>query len=383
MNERIRFGSPNGVSRVVVVVSTVSCLLLSIADARAGDEELLIRFRNVTYVSNRAVHDEETWVDGGADGSSLLMVRTGRNRDKTTWVLLHGNHLFLRVPGEPPVEITSKPGWGVTSYNGGWGKSREVNQRRLSMRLQKLAKAHGVLHVPFLTGKGWPKLNGTDDPLRYGASASRARSLLQRMRLNMLTVDTPPPGDARVVEQSPAGGTPVSLGTTVLVRLEASTTSDELVGDKRSEAIDVPSLSAEEGEEEDLASVLLTEDYTNEGANPRPSCGFNKLDIFWKLAPGTTERDITVRLADQSGPPLTLSAWKKKIDGTLEQCESLRPVTPKSPTTSCNSSPRPEISYVDGNVETFIVIDAKKNALQNRGPESLTLFISWKKHVGP
>ncbi len=374
--ERICSDSPHAVFRVTAAISAVSCLLLSIGDARAGDAAQLIQFRNATYVSNQAVHDDETWVDGGADGSSLLMIRTGRNRDKTTWVLLSGNYLFLRVPGEPPEEITSKPGWGVTSYNGGWGKPFEVNHQRLSMQLQKLAKAHGVLHVPFLTGKGWPELSLADT--RRGARASRARRLLQRMRLNMFTVGTPPPGDARVVEQSPAGGTPVSPGTTVFVRLEASTPSG-VAGDTRSTAIVVSSLSAAEGEERGLDPVLLTDEYTNEGANPNPSCKGNGVDVFWRLPKDASKtRNITVRLDDQSASRLTLSAWKDDGTGTLVQCTSLRP--PTAPTTSCNRRRRPEISYVDDQEDTFIVIDAKGTILQDRGPESLTLVISWKEH---
>ena len=375
-----RHGCSHPKRRLLWSLSTIPCLIGPMAEARGEvvavtqatgqpTKGVQLTSRNVTYAKGKTLYDDGTWVAGGAEGSSFLMVRHRhrkfkKNRKETTWVFLHGDHLFLQVPGEPAEVITSRPGWGVTSKAGDWEKDAvEVDQRRLSVRLMQLYKAHGVLHVPFLTGRGWPEIT----PGKRGASASRARDILQHMRLNMMTVGSL--SDGRVVEQAPAGGTPVSPGTTVWVRLDVPSAilPTAPVGDTNTNAVEITLPSGDKTEI--TVTAWLAQEHDDDPPDPR--CGLDGTDIFFKLLSNPANaRTVTVQLRHQGGPRLTLSAWKDD-GGTLVPCRPHK--------TSCSHKRWPEITYNDENVDTYIVVDVKKKRLERRGPELVSLRIGGEK----
>ncbi|MEE9293672.1 MAG: PASTA domain-containing protein [Phycisphaerae bacterium] len=317
---------------------------------------------NVTYVKNQTYYEEETWVAGGADGSSFLVIQT-RRKHKTiaTWVFLHGNHLFLRVPGYPPEKITDQPGWGVVSNEGDWGSPFQVDQEELSDSLRKLYKAYDVLHIPFLTGKGWP-----DD---IGATARDAKRTLKLMHLHMITVGAKV--DGHVIKQSPPGGTPVVPYTTVLVEFDGKPptgtglprdTADPLQGDTLATAIEVD-------DRDQGWFAKITNDHHSSVEDPQ--CGVNGKDVIFRLPKKLGEqRSVTATLA-RGGYRVTLSAWK-------EDSPNSGPTVRIGGHKGCMEKRKPRIKYSDDGQDTFIVVDVKDDVLTDHGPISLTLHVEWQ-----
>lgn len=344
-------------SHVVLIISIAVCAIA--VDSSTADT---LQVRNLTYISGESVaEDDDTWVVGGAEGSSILLIHD-RAAKRTRWVFLHGKHMYLSVPGEKPEIVTNRPGWSVVSEKGDWDElAKPMSTRELSRHLEKLYKAHGVLHAPFLTPQD--PITGTGDP---GASVSEARALLHRMRLNMMITGSNT--DGRVVEQSPAGGTPVAPGTSIWVRLDGPTTSPSTEGDTFAAPITITGATGTHS-----YTAIITPEHHDSGSVAAPDCGPNGTDLFWKIDAATgPPRTFSATLNVVGGPRITLSAWTWN-----SSTSTLVPALDPSGNPACAKKRKPSIEFTDGGNDAYIVADVDTRHLDRRGPEELKLEVVW------
>ncbi len=319
-----------------------------------------VKVRDITYASIRPVEDDEKWVEGGAEGSSILLIRT-RNSSKSRWVFLHGKHMFLRLTGDPSSSevITTTPGEFIKSQAADWHKSTttEYNKRKLTNHLQLLYHARGILHVPFLKGKGWQ--NGV------GATWSETEPILKGMNLNYKIMSSNNAG--RVINQTPVGGMPVLTGETVMLWFDGKNqVLAGLEGNTHTTAIGV----VDHGNDcQETVSGEITREYTDTVASP--SCNPGGKDIFWKLPGSAQGRRMTTTLVSM-GPRVTLSAWElDPVRGRLV------PVSCRGKADCCAFGRGPKIEFdVHPTRATFVTVDVAPRYVEQRA-EWFTVDLEW------
>jgi hypothetical protein len=313
-----------------------------------------VRFRTMTIAQDLEVDDRESWVEGGAEGSGYLIIRDPVTR-KTQWVLLHGANLYLRVPGDARSKevITNVPGEFVVSYRGNWDPSSKMkmNERRLSNYLVQFYQAHGLLHVPFLTGDGWG--------LAQGAPKAKAMELLNSMNLNARIMSAVT--DGTVVDQIPKGGMPAKEGQTVMLWLDNKLPAIDLsLGDTHDTAIPVSNPGK--------AYAEISADFGDDANSP--SCPPDGKDMFWMLPDSAKGRMVTADVLGL-GPRVTLSAWK--YNTSANQLES---IGCEGETDCCDHGRNAKIKFTaDATGVSYIMVDVDPGDLGH--PEWITLELQW------
>lgn len=318
---------------------------------------------DTTYVSGQVLQDDDTWVGGGADGSSFLVVRNKLEKE-TTWVFLNGNYMYLQLPGVRPEIVTHTPGSRITSKAGDWPAraTSPIDMPEITYYLRNLYEAFQVLHVPFLTGEGWPE---TSEGTR-GADADDAEWILARMSLDMRRIGSNQTG--KVLKQVPAGGRPVSAGTTVRVWLDGSQSIIDAglntLGDTYKTAISI----AHQG----TVKKKITKDYHD--TLPKTSCDLiaNGKEIFWELPDDAKGKMVTVVRINRD-KRVTISAWKGDPDMNVDPT----PIGCDGATDCCARGLNPSITFIaDASLITFVVIDVNPTDLEEE-PLLLKIKVSW------
>ncbi len=252
------------------------------------------------YSSGSAVQDDVTWVEGGAEGSALLLLRSPR-QGWTDWVFLHGKSMYLRAPGCEKQTVTHTPGVYVRSRRyTEWGDAAEMDRQALNESLLRVRDIWGALHTPFLIGPGWDETSNG----RQAAALWEAQQALDKAGLTLRVEGDYSNG--YVVAQNPPGGWPVQPGDVVLVWLDGEEVRDPadmvpLPGDDADHALPI-------GADEHEIHATVTRYHTD--SVDTQVCDGDGKEIVWKLPDGIEGANVQVSRVHLDGKRITLSAWK-------------------------------------------------------------------------
>ncbi|MBN1513834.1 MAG: PASTA domain-containing protein [Phycisphaerae bacterium] len=310
----------------------------------------------IWYIRGRSSYDDVTMIKGGADGSAVLLIQHADEQhlcadpaatDRSIWVLVEGRYLYLGTSDSDAHYITDRPGWATFSHRPGVIDSKPfpVNHRELSEHLRDIYErtewtARPILHVPFLTGEGWPavSLDPQDPTVEVkAASYSQVKEILTDMNL---TLKATGPRTGFVTAQQPAPGTRLVKGAPVYVTFADAAKAPSPIarpqGDTPASAIEVASNGGTETAE-------ITLDHSD--AQSGQSCGSDRRrDIFWRLPVAARGRQVSIEQTDHS--PVTFFAW--------HQAETGNPPTPSGILQSigcdgaedcCNTGPKAHLEF--------------------------------------
>ncbi|MFQ5491324.1 MAG: hypothetical protein ACE5GE_11435 [Phycisphaerae bacterium] len=300
----------------------------------------------LVYVSGHEAYDDVTSVDGGAEGSALLMIQRP-SIGKTEWIFLHGESMYLRIRGLDKVAITDIPGMRIRSrrYYEWDAAPTPSNRRRLNSNLIKLYRKSKILHTPFLTGQAWQGF----PPGQQSASRDEAERVLAAMNLSLQVLPTDDPNGQRgyVIEQHPAGGVPVNPGSIVWVKLDGTVIqAPSFVGDTPPTATELPPW---QNGQTDITTEVTSE-YVNQG-NYTSCGGPDGIDVFWKLPDLPDDKSIRVqRLGSYERVELTV------LEAPKGQPENATPLS--NCNECCQFGVRPQIRFeAQAAKDYFVVIE--------------------------
>ncbi|MCK4660265.1 MAG: hypothetical protein KAV82_12150 [Phycisphaerae bacterium] len=271
------------------------------------------------YAQGSSIYDDDTLVEGGAEGSAIMVYR---EQDRTQWTFLDGKHMFLRRRGMPKWKVTTTPGVTYKSLAGGnWTPENSLTPEELNLRLLKVfgySRASGsppIRHVPFLDVDGWPHPH---DQTGKGAWHETARRFLEAMNLTMEVLpdlNGNIPGSGYVKYQNPPGGTFLRAGSCdmVYVILDGS--------------VDVPTGKANPAETggDYLADATVMKMGKVTGSTVSrhdkfsPACAWEGSprypapDVVWELPSSAAGKPVNIEALTEN---LCLSAWKVQKPGT-------------------------------------------------------------------
>lgn len=314
------------------------------ATASTDDSAYSTGWGVIWYVRGVNAQDPGTWVEGGAEGSALLLEKDPF-RGETKWILLHGRSLFLGPYGGPFQTVLAQPGEYVLSRRFMSYDTNAVpaDARRLSEHLLELYQRTRIIHAPFLTGKYWVASSAGNE----GASFEEAEALLAAMNLRLVTTDGQRMGSATL--QSPVGGTPMRAGDAVVVQFDGATRPlllDAFAVDEPSTADTAITLCPDPKHFETTVNVPST--YRSH--SDARACREGR-DVFWLLPPNLTGKTLTVRRVDGTYDDFTLSAWIFNANGVLDG-----PVTDAAGRPVCNWS-GPKIEFVVPSGRVYVAAD--------------------------
>ena len=327
-----------------------------IAAPTASGGEMVCHWGPIWYIRGRSSYDDVTMVKGGADGSAVLMIQRVDEQhlapgpaapDRSIWVLVEGNYLYLGTTDSDAHFITNKPGWAAFSYRPGVIKKTPfpVNHQELSEHLRNIYKwtqwtSRPILHAPFLTGEGWTAVSvDPQNPAAKvkAASYSEAVTLLTDMNL---TLNATGPDTGFVAAQSPPPGTRLRKGTSVHLKfvdpMKAPAPRVPPPGDTPASAIEVASNGGTE-------TGAITLDHSD--AQPRQSCGSdNQRDIFWRLPVAARGAQVSVEQTNLS--PLAFFAWHEAQVGDPPQPSGLlQPIGCDGAVDCCDTGPKAHLVF--------------------------------------
>jgi hypothetical protein len=240
----------------------------------------------VLYVNGHPQYDQITWVDGAPDGSAMFLVQHPQ-QGYSQWVFVNGRSMWLQAPSEQRETVTAVPGNAVTSYQYyDWDdEDYEYDKKVLTEYLVATYLEADILHVPFLTGEGWPAASGGG----HGATLEQAEEYLDDLCLNKQIVGTKTTG--HVISQNPAGGVIVSAQSTVQIELdgEESLKAAALTppGNDPQHAIKLTDSGSTL-----KVKVWLSDQHTN--AETLTKCKGDGRDVFWLLPSSWADATVTV-----------------------------------------------------------------------------------------
>lgn len=266
---------------------------------------LSIGWGTIWYIKGVDGTDDATWTQGGADGSSVLLLKFPED-GYTQWVLLEGRSLHLGPRGGPLRTFAATPGKAVISRRYGRNDGRVVSadMRYVTEQLIELRRRGQVLHAPFLIGKGWDLGNDANEAsgARF-AEADRVADLLG-VRLKVLPNHSGGSREGVVEFQDPAGGAPLRPGDTLRVRFTGTAPPAAATLDGDTPANPIVVAFTDNRYQRRLA---VSTDYTDD-PTLRP-CRLNGLDVFWELPAAANGKTVVIRRRSAGDPPFTLSAW--------------------------------------------------------------------------
>ena len=256
----------------------------------------------IIYIYGHPQYDSLTWVAGGAQGSALFLMQDPQ-AGESTWVLISGQSMYLRVPGEDPETVTDKQGYAVTSEQyGDWGSSDfQYDQRELTDYLLLAYEETDILHTPCLTGNGWSAIPGGG----YGATRDEAEDILEDFGLEIRIVGEKETG--YVVSQTPIGGVPVASHATIDIELDGSEISSAMASTQAKGNDPQHAIELQGDSDELIAYIRLEEGHTD--AHQLTDCGGNGRDVFWKLPSTWADAKVRVTRVGMQGR-IAIAAWK-------------------------------------------------------------------------
>jgi hypothetical protein len=285
------------------------------------------------YLRSLAEYDDLTFIYGGVEGSSALVLRDNTvNPATSTWIFLEGKKLFVSPGyGSPTSAETITPGKYAMSFFPGGPSSQtaEYDRRELSYLLIDLrinsivfgmppGTGSEVIHAPFLTGPGWGA--------QGGAHHSEAANIASQLGLTFQIVGSPQQGF--VTTQNPPGGALMGAGAVLSVELEAgqpleiaSVDTMETAHECEGEGPYECSVTITPKDDDDLMCPLapqIDRMLRHRGAGEATK----RRDVFIRLPPETRGKDILVRQAPGRFDALMLTAFHKTANAppTVIQC---------------------------------------------------------------
>ncbi|HPM24387.1 MAG TPA: PASTA domain-containing protein [Phycisphaerae bacterium] len=318
------------------------------------------------YLRGTSAFDNSTMVEGGAVGSAAL-VRLHPTQGCTDWILIEGQSLFLRKPGESAETVAqmlsdthgNQFAPVVRSRAGGTHEpSATADQYEVTCHLVDVYKRTywtptPALHAPFLVGRGWDR--------DIGAWAQEAANILRSLDLRWQFL---PAGTTtgHVIKQDPPGGRPLSKNSVITLTLDgvAHDEPSTVIGRLRT-----PLILTERQRDQDLA-VDITLDHRDDLQGTCRSAG---PEYCIKLPASAAGATVVVRQSTDYSDNLALSAWDMGGRVPVELKTSAGEV-------ACDSGTAPEIRFTASRTferGTYVVVE-----LRDRNVGRVHIHIAWQ-----